>query len=200
MEAVLKNPIKSYIDKKNATLTSEEIQKREEMAQILTKELEMLMGHKEDKHLYKYSMDYKHFNIDKGIYITLLMVEILVYLILGLMETILSQRVVVIIPYLCMTIPMFCFIFKLFHVISMVEVMTEKKYNGIVNKINKYSKVMLFFGVIMLICQIFLLCNNIQEVIVQKEVFYMIFIIISCITSFVLSVHTIRFKRKMTIY
>ena len=128
------------------------------------------------------------------------MLEITVYLILGLMNTTLAQKLFVTLPYLCMTIPMFGFLFKLFHVISMVEVMVGRKYNGIVIKVNQYSKFMLFFGIIMLMGHILSLAKNFNDINMQQEVIYMLFIISSCVISFILCMHTIRFKKKMLLY
>ena len=47
-EVSLKNPIKNYIETKNANLSLEEKQKREEMAQLLTRELELLVRKKDE--------------------------------------------------------------------------------------------------------------------------------------------------------
>ena len=201
VEVALKNPIRKYIDKKYEKLTPEQVQKREEMSQIITKELENIVGNKDgNRTLHKYAYDYRRFRIDKGIYIVLLVLEITVYLILGLMNTTLAQKLFVTLPYLCMTIPMFGFLFKLFHVISMVEVMVGRKYNGIVIKVNQYSKFMLFFGIIMLMGHILSLAKNFNDINMQQEVIYMLFIISSCVISFILCMHTIRFKKKMLLY
>lgn len=197
----LKNPIKNYIDKKQSALTPEEIRKREEMSQILTKELELLVGNRnESKALYKYCKDYKSFCIDKAIYIVLLTCEVLIYLILGIMETTLSQRVIVILPFICMTIPMFYFLIRIFHALSMVEVMAYKMYNKMIVKINKYAKIMLFFGVLMMFSHVALLIRNAKSLSIGLEIVYMIFILLSCMTSFMLSLHTIKFRKKMINY
>lgn len=197
----MKNPIKNYIEKKNSNLTPEEIKKREELSSMLTEEIELLVNKNYKKNiLYKYSGDYKSFCIDKLKYIVLLVSEVLVYLILGLLETTLSQRVIVILPFIFMTIPMFVFLLRIFHAVSMVEVMVDKMYNKMVIKIIKYAKIMLFFGVLMLLSQSVLLISNYKELNIGIEIVYLIFIFLSCLISFVLSMHTITFRKKMIDY
>lgn len=200
LEVVLKNPIKKYIDKKNENLTPEEKQKREEMAQILTKELEVLINKKEDKVLYRYNKDFSRFRIEKYKFIVLLICEIILYLILGLFNTELSQKVIVTLPFICMTIPVFVFIFKIYQVVSMVEVMSGKLYNVITVKFNKHTKFMLFFGVLMLFNEVVLLCANNKELNVMQEVIYLIFTLIICIVSFVLLLHIKKFKKNLIKY
>lgn len=197
----MKNPIKKYIDKKNDNLTPEEKQKREELAQILTKEIEVLVNKKEqDKFLYRYNQDFSEFRIEKYKLIVLLICEIILYLILGLVNTELSQRVIVIMPFICMTIPIFTYIFKLFQIISMVEVMSGKLYNIITVKFNKHTKFMLFFGVLMLFNELVLFCVNYKEINIMNEVIYLMFILMLCVVSFILLLHIKKFKNNLIKY
>ena len=197
----MKNPIKNYIETKNANLSLEEKQKREEMAQLLTRELELLVRKKdEDKALYKYNKDYSVFRIEKYKLIALIICEIIIYLILGLYNSNLSQKVIVIIPFICMTIPVFIFIFRLYQVISMVEVMSGKLYNIITVKFCKYVKIMLFVGVIMLFEEIVMLWTNYNALNVMKEVLYILFTLISCVVSFILLLVINKFKKNLIKY
>ena len=195
-----KNPISRYIEKKNADLTPEEIQKRQDLEAMLTKELELMRNSKKDKVLYKYNKDYSSFRIDKLKYIILLICEVVLYVILGIYETALSQRLIVIVPFLCMTVPMLVFLFRIFHALSMVEVMAGRMYNRMVVSLLKYSKVMLFCGILMLVGDIVLFISNVSSIDKTKEAIYMLFIVVLSVFSFILSMHTVSFKRKMSNY
>lgn len=145
----LKNRNKSGNKKKRSKrqLSEEEILKRKQVSEILEKELTEFAGIGKTV-CYKVGMDKKSFVKTKISYCILIGLVVVGYVLLGIIETDNSNRVIVLFPYLLSAIPVCLCLLNILRPLFMIEILSLRNHRELTVRIPRYCRFIMIMSLI----------------------------------------------------